>query len=85
MTVQIGCIVEGYGDVKAVPILIQRIAESLYPELLIDTLRPIRIPKNKVVKAGELERTVELAARKMGGHGAIIIILDSDDDCPAQL
>ena len=85
MTVQIGCIVEGYGDVKAVPILIQRIAESLYPELLIVTPRPIRIPRNRVVKEGELERGVELAARKIGGKGALLILLDSDDDCPAQL
>lgn len=35
MTVKIGCIVEGQGEEKAVPILIRRIAESLYPELPI--------------------------------------------------
>ena len=85
MTVQIRCIVEGHGEVGAVPILIRRIAESLHPELLIDTPPPIRIPRNKVVNEGELERGIELTARKMGGHGAIFIILDSDDDCPAQL
>ena len=85
MTVQIGCIVEGHGDVEAVPILIRRIAASLFPDLLIDTPSPIRIPRNKVVKDGELERTVELAARKIGRQGGIFILLDSDDDCPAQL
>ena len=36
MTVQIVCIVEGHGEVKAVPILIRRVAERLYPELGID-------------------------------------------------
>ena len=85
MTVQIHCIVEGHGEVEAVPILIRRIAASLYPELAIITPPPIRIPKNKMVKEGELERTVELAARKIRGQGAIFIIIDSDDDCPAQL
>ena len=85
MTVQIRCIVEGHGEVEAVPILIRRIAASLYPELLIETPPPIRIPRNKVVKEGELENSVELAARKMGGHGGVFILLDSDDDCPAQL
>ena len=85
MTIKVGCIVEGHGDVKAVPILIQRIAEDFSPELQVVTPRPIRIPKNKVVKEGELERGIELAARKMGGHGAVFIILDSDNDCPAQL
>ena len=35
MKVQIGCIVEGYGEVNAVRILIRRIAANLYPELVI--------------------------------------------------
>ena len=85
MTAHIGCIVEGHGEVEAVPILIRRVAESFYPELLIDTLRPIRVSRNQIVKAGELERAVELAARKISGQGALFILLDSDEDCPALL
>lgn len=85
MTVQISCIVEGYGEVEAVRILIRRIAENLYPELEIRTPPPIRVSRDKVVKAGELERRVEFAARKIRGQGAIFILLDSDDDCPAHL
>ena len=85
MTVQIGCIVEGKGEVDAVPILIQRIALSLDPGLPIFPPRPIRVSRNQVVKVGELERVVELAARKISGEGAIFILLDSDNDCPAQL
>ena len=85
MTVQIGCIVEGHGEVKAVPILIRRVAASLYPELPIGRLNPIRVSRSKVIQEGELERAVEFAARKIGGRGAIFILLDSDDDCPAQL
>ena len=85
MTVKIGCIVEGQGDVAAVPLLIRRIAAELYPELAIDTPRPIRVHRNQVVQPEALEQEVELAARRIGGQGAIFIILDSDDDCPAQL
>lgn len=85
MTIKIGCIVEGYGEVEAVPVLIRRIAYDLYPELPIIIERPIRAPRNLVVKNDELERRVELAARKVGKLGAIFIILDSDDDCPAVL
>ena len=85
MTVQIGCIVEGHGEVEAVPILIRRVAATLYPELLLIIPHPIRIPKDKVVKEDELERAVELAAWNIGGKGGIFILLDSDDDCPAQL
>ena len=85
MTVQISCIVEGHGEVAAAPTLIHRIAKNLYPELEIRMPPPIRVSRDKVVKAGELERRVELASRKIGGQGAILILLDSDDDCPAQL
>ncbi len=85
MTVQIGCIVEGKGEVEAVPILIRRVAASLYPELQVVTPHPIRVSRSKVIQKGELERVVELAAQNIGGQGAILIILDSDDDCPAQL
>ncbi len=85
MLVKIGCIVEGQGEVAAVPILIRRIAAELYPELVIDLPRPIRVKRNQVVESNELERKVELAAHQIGGQGAIFIILDSDRDCPAQL
>ena len=85
MTVKIGCIVEGHGEVEAVPVLIRRIAQNLYPELSITIELPIRASRNLVVKAGELERRVELAARRVGRRGAIFIILDSDDDCPKRL
>ena len=85
MTVKIGCIVEGQGDVAAVPLLIRRIAGALYPELAIDTPRPIRVHRNQVVQPNELEQEVKLAARRIGEQGAIFIILDSDEDCPAEL
>ena len=84
MPVKIGCIVEGHGDVKAVPILIRRIAADLYPELSI-VAHPTRVPRTKVVQIDQLEKTVGLTARKIGRQGAILIILDSDDDCPAKL
>ena len=85
MTVKIGCIVEGESEVETVPLLIRRIAANLYPELPIVVLPPMRRPRNQVVKENELERAVEFVARQIGGQGAIFIIFDSDDDCPAEL
>jgi hypothetical protein len=38
-----------------------------------------------LVKPGELERAVELAARRVAGGGGVLVVLDSDDDCPAQV
>ena len=85
MTVRIGCIVEGDGEVKAVPVLIRRIAWGLYPDITIIVETPIRAPRYQVIKDGELESRIELAAQKIEGEGAILIILDSEGDCPAHL
>lgn len=74
MTVKIGCIVEGKGEEKAVPILIRHIAESLYPELLIDTPHPFRVSRNQVVKTGEIERAVTLTALKIGRRGGFKVL-----------
>jgi hypothetical protein len=79
------CIVEGHGDREAVPILIRRLAAKFDPTAAIHIPLPIRITKNKLLKPGELERAVDLAARQVLGRGAVLILLDSDDDCPAQL
>jgi hypothetical protein len=85
MEIQIGCVVEGHGDRDAVPVLLRRIAALVDPGILIRVPPPIRVPKSKLVKQSELERMVELAARKIGGRGAVLVLIDSDDDCPAQL
>ncbi len=83
--VKIGCVVEGKGEVKAVPILIRRVAAIHCPELVPVISTPIRFPRNKVFKTGELEHAVGIAIRSISKQGTILIILDSDDDCPADL
>jgi hypothetical protein len=82
---RIACVVEGHGEVEAVPIIIRRIAAQLEPPTEVRIDATIRTPKSRLVKQGELERAVEFAARKTSGQGGILIVLDSDDDCPAQL
>lgn len=84
MNIRIICIVEGHGDVKAVPILIRRVIQNIAPALYVDIPTPIRVPKTRLVRPGELERAVELAARRAVPGGGVFILLDSDDECPAQ-
>lgn len=69
----------------AVPILIRRIAESVNPGALVDVPRPIRVKRQRLVKPGEFERAIELAARQAGAGGGILVLLDADTDCPATL
>ena len=43
--VRIASIVEGHGEVEAVPILIRRLAQSLAPNLAVVAPRPIRVSR----------------------------------------
>lgn len=73
-------IVEGHGDVEALPVLIRGYFSKL------DVLRPLRVSRNRFIKSpDEQGRYLELARRNLGGVGAVLVLLDADDDCPAQL
>lgn len=82
--VHFGCVVESHGETESVPILIRRIAGSLDASLDLHILPPLRTPKSRLVRPGGLERAVEFVARRIDAPGAIFVLLDSDDDCPAE-
>jgi len=83
---RIVAVVEGKAEVLAVPVLVRRLVASLRPGVVVDVPTPLWLTKSKAVhKAGELERFVDLAARKAGREGAVLILMDSDNDCPAEL
>lgn len=84
METKIAAIVEGHGEVEAVPILIRRIAREIDPGFVPHVLRPIRVPASRLIKNGELERAIELAYRKLEGQGGIVVIMDCDWEgcCP---
>jgi hypothetical protein len=74
-----GFVVEGHGEVLAVPLLVRR----LLPGVI--TAKPVRITKSKLIKPGELERAIQLAFATNGAEGPVLVVLDADDDCPAML
>lgn len=84
--IKIAAIVEGHGECEAVPILVRRIALDVDPGFVPCILSPLRVPASRLVKQGEIERSVDLVARKLQGQGGIIVILDCDaeDCCLAQ-
>jgi len=69
------CIVEGDGEVEAVPVLLRRIARELATPLYPEILRPNLVSATRFLKENEMERTLQLAALKLGGSGAIFIRL----------
>lgn len=84
-SIRAGFIVEGHGDVKAVPVLFRRIVRLHFPDLEVISHNPFRVPRDKLKKEGELERTVEFVARGLENRRVILVLIDSEDDCPAQL
>ena len=82
---RIATIVEGHGEVEAVPILLRRIAERVAPGIALEVPRPIRVKRHQILKAEEMERAIALAAGRAGPNGGILVLLDADDDCPAEL
>ncbi len=82
---RIAAVVEGDGEVESLPELIRRHAEvsGMIERVRVEPV--IREPASRLLKPGELERTVELCRRKLGGPGGILVLIDSDDQCPAKL
>ena len=84
--IKVGLVVEGHGDLKAAPILFRRIGYDIDPTVSLDVQPPIRRPRSSLVRtAYELEKAVELAALKARPRGGVFVLIDSDDDCPAEL
>lgn len=82
MIVHIGCIVEGQGDEEAVPELIRRLAQRSHPYVRVDCRAVQRVKRQKLVKPGELERSVEVLARKLTLPRGVLILVDSDREPP---
>lgn len=86
MPFRIVSVVEGHGEVRAVPELLRRLIAGVNPPVSIEiSSHPVRQPRETLIKPGGLEAAVSLAANEVGENGAILIILDSEADCPAQL
>lgn len=82
----VASIVEGDGEVAALPILLRRLASEWTPGSLVNALPPIRVRRDKFInKEDEFRRQILLAAAKSGQTGWILVLLDADDDCPANL
>ncbi len=85
MILNLGCIVEGHGDVAAVPELVRRFQQVLDPGVGLEIRPPTRAGRYQLVKEGEVERQVERLARQLSPPRAILILIDAEIDCPAEL
>src|SRR5437763_859272 len=78
-------VIEGQGEVAAIPLLIRRICNETFGVFALRTARPVRITKSRLVRPGEFERAIKLAQSTNQPHGPVLVVLDADEDCPATL
>lgn len=74
-------IVEGHGDREAIRTLIHRVVAEFCPDAPVEVMRPVRVPKAKLLRDNDLERSVSLAAAALEGRaGGVLVLIDADDD-----
>ena len=76
-------VVEGHGEVAAVPELLRRLlAETRTTGVVVG--KPIRRKRSELATKEGLARSIEMA-RDKPDCAAILVLFDGDDDCPAHL
>lgn len=84
--ISIASIVEGHGEVDALPVLLRRLNEWRPGPHYAQVLPPIRVHRDRFLnREEELRKQLLLAAAKCGEQGWILVVLDADDDCPVSL
>jgi len=80
-------IVEGHGEIEALPRLIRRIYEQYLPDTTPIINPPIRIKAGSFLNDGAyFQKYVQMAAAKAAqSDGEVLILLDCEDGCPAIL
>lgn len=82
----VAAIVEGHGEVAALPVLLRRLCEWYTPHVRVNVPNPIRVHRDRFLnREEEFRRHLLLAAQKCGDDGWVLVLLDADDDCPAKL
>lgn len=72
-------IVEGHGDVPAIRVLLQKLAPALR------IARPVRMPRSPRLIPEHLDRGAKIARSNIRGRGAVLPVLDADEDCAGRL
>ena len=76
-------VVEGHGEVAAFPILLRRLRDMAQVfELEVNT--PIRRKRSELVQESGLRRSIQLA-RIQPECACIMVLFDSDHDCPKKI
>lgn len=76
-------VVEGEGEVKAVPVLLRRMIEIAGGFEQLEISRPIRVKRNQLLKQEGFAAALRLA--RIQNSGVVLILFDSDGECPVNI
>ena len=77
-------IVEGHGEVEAVPVLLRHVMNDGLGVYATGVRRPIRRPRDQLLSRDGLSRAIAMA-RCEPDVSAILVICDLDDDCARDI
>lgn len=77
-------IVEGHGEVYAIPGLLRRVCGEFFGRYDVTVRKPWRSPRGKISKVSELSGIVEALLRE-ANTGAVVIFDQDDDDCVVEV
>lgn len=81
--ISVMAIVEGDGEVAALPVLLRRLNGWLSPVQQVHICHPIRVRRDQFLQRQDIfARQLSLASKMCPQPGWILILLDADDDCP---
>lgn len=83
--VTIASIVEGFGEVQALPVLIRRIAGEIFGAYGVVAPQPHRVKRQQMPSGDVLSRATRVQSARVTGRGGLLIVADADDDCAVHL
>lgn len=75
-------VVEGEGEVAAVPLLLRRLVQEM--GVYVEIRRPIRKSRSQLVRENDFKQAIRLASLDSGTR-AVLVLFDSDDDCARDI
>lgn len=81
----IATLVEGDGEVAALPVLLRRFVAIANPPDSIDIQPPIRLPSEAFLDPAKLLRMLRIAEADREERHLTLILRDADDHCPVAL
>ena len=79
-------VVEGHGDSASLRPLIHNILASIGSDVYPKILNPYRAHWGSIVNSlGDLERYAEIVLQEGGATSRLLVLIDADDYCPAEL